>query len=184
MGGERVCGSADLPQNFIRILAKKLVQITDSKHNSTQTANLSMGDQARKVQKVDGFGTKTVQIGESCTPFHPNFFLLGLQEFFFQNLPTPLKNEMVPKTKVIKSWIDILLLHQIIKLLLLWAVPSSLLFLTNQCLWIAHSYHLYVEFGTQFFLCQILLFYFTWGSSFCIMSPNLNGISSANCHES
>ena len=100
MGGERVCGSADLPQNFIRILAKKLVQITDSKHNSTQTANLSMGDQARKVQKVDGFGTKTVQIGESCTPFHPNFFLLGLQEFFFQNLPTPLKNEMVPKTKV------------------------------------------------------------------------------------
>ena len=36
----------------------------------------------------------------------------------------------------------------------------------------------------QFFLRQILLFYFTRGSSFCITSPNLSVISSANCHES
>ena len=97
MGGERVCGSADLPQNFIRILAKKLVQITDSKHNSTQTANLSMGDQARKVQKVDGFGNKTVQIGESCTPFHSNFFLRGLQEFFFSKSSNPPQKWNGPK---------------------------------------------------------------------------------------
>ena len=30
-----------------------------------------MGNQARKVQKVNGFGTEIVRIGRSCTPFHP-----------------------------------------------------------------------------------------------------------------
>ena len=38
--------------------------------------------------------------------------------------------------------------------------------------------------NTAIFLREILLFYFTQGSSFSITSPNLNVISSANCHES
>ena len=60
--GERVCGSADLAKNFVRIavfnknfsgpadpinvmdldLGKKHVRITDSKHNCSLTADLSM----------------------------------------------------------------------------------------------------------------------------------------------
>ena len=50
---------------------KKLLRITVSKHNSSWTADLSMGDQARKVQKVDGFGTEVERISGSCTPFTP-----------------------------------------------------------------------------------------------------------------
>ena len=38
--------------------------------------------------------------------------------------------------------------------------------------------------NTAIILSEILLFYFTRGSSFCITSPDLNVISLGNCHES
>ena len=71
-GGERVCGSADLVKNFVRIadfsnnfsgsadpinvmdsyLGKNIVQITDSKHNCSRTADLSMAASTDLTMKL------------------------------------------------------------------------------------------------------------------------------------
>ena len=82
-GGERVCGSADLAKNFVRItdfnnnfsgsadpinvmdsdLGKKIVLITDSRHNCSRIEDLD--------GRIDEFGTEIAWIGGSCTPFIP-----------------------------------------------------------------------------------------------------------------
>ena len=47
------------------------MEITDSNINLADLRAISMGDQARKVQKADGFGTEIARIDGSCTPFTP-----------------------------------------------------------------------------------------------------------------